>query len=316
MKRLLTYGLVAAILSLVACRESETVYIYPPSAMEDAQDFVNKFGPQKQSFKMSTSELPKTLTLSDGTLVTIPTSAIRKNGNYITGNFTVEILEMLKRSDYILGGINTNYTTGYPMHMDGILQVDILANDQFVDPVLGNVMDVRIPTVQGGNHVKITYADINYNGTGFTAWGPDMADVFSDVDQVAFSTLQIGWMSSGVFFRNDLPKGDLTVEVNGNPGDLATSRGRQGYTFVYFCPKGSKVAMQLHDEIGPDRVRANPNTIPVGVEGKVIAFSIKDRKFYYSEANLSTSTNSYVILDMDEVPVNELLTSIRELDSY
>jgi hypothetical protein len=316
MKRLLSYGLIAAVLSLASCRESETVYIYPPAPMNNAEDFVNKFGPQKQTFTLLTSELPKTISLNNGSKITIPQTAIQKNGNYVSGNITVEALEILKRSDVILAGINTNHLDGFLIDINGILQVEVLTGGKYVDHEMTNVMNVTIPSAQNGGHVKISNGDLNATGTGFTAWGPDMVDVFSDANEVAFNTLSMGWLNSGTFYGLDLPAGSLAVTLNNNPGELATSRGRQGYTFVYFCPKNSKVAMQLHITAGADKVKSIDNVIPIGVEGKVMAFSIKDRKFYFAERDITTSHTNNVSLDLSELAVDVLLNNIRGLDVY
>lgn len=315
MKRLLTYGLVALVLTLVSCRESETVYIYPPAPMNDAEDFVNQFGPKKQYFSMSTSELPKTVTLLNGTQVVIPQNAIQKNGNYVSGDLRIEVLELLKRSDIMLSGLNTNYINGYPLHVNGILQIEAFSGGKYADETITNLMSIKIPSANDG-HVKITYGDINTAGTGFTAWGPDMVDVFSDANEVSFSTLHMGWINSGVFFRDDLPAGDLVVELTNNPGELATSLGKQGNTFVYFCPENSNVAMQLYLPAVNGKIKSANDAIPVGIEGKLIAFSIKDRKFYYAESTISTSPYNLVILDMAEISVDVLLENIRSLDAY
>lgn len=316
MKKLLTYGLIAGVLSLAACRESETIYIYPPSPMDDAQDFVTKYGPELQTFSMFTTELPKTVTLNNGTKITVPHAAIQKNGNYVSGEITVEAYEMLKRSDIILGGINTNHFDGSPIESQGILSVNILSANKNADRNLLNLMSVSFPSGQAG-HMKISSGNTNANGTGCMAWGPDMLDsINSDGSVYSFQTMKIGWLNCGMYYAHDMASGNLTVTLENNPGNIASYRGEQGNTFVYFCPAGRKVAMQLHLPAGTDKVKSKDNMMPVGSTGKLVSFSVKDRKFYYAEKEINTTENGAETLVLAEVSIDVLLTKIRALDTY
>ncbi len=316
MKRFLTYGMIAGVLSFASCKERETIYIYPPSPMNNAEDFVNRYGPQKQQFTMNTDDLPKTVTLQNGTKITVPQTSIQKNGNYVSGTITLEAFEMLKRSDIILGGINTNHYDGSPVNSKGIVSVNVVAAGKTADQTLTNLMNISIPSAQGG-YMKISRGNPNGNGTGFMSWGPEMVDsINSDGNAYTFNTLKMGWINCGVFYLHEIPHGSLTVSLTNNPGEIATSRGESGNTFVYFCPKGSNVAMQCNVPSESGMVIVNDNKIPVGIEGRLIAFSIKDRKFYYGESSFTTSPVNEKSIELSELPSDELIGKIRELDSY
>lgn len=316
MKRFLTYGMIAGVLSFASCKESETIYIYPPSPMNNAEDFVNRFGPPKQQISMNTSELPKTITLLNGTKITVPQTSIQKNGNYVSGKITLEAYEMLKRSDIILGGINTNHYDGSPVNSKGIVSVNIVAGGHVVDQTLTNLMNISIPSAQGG-FMRISRGNPNANATGFMAWGPEMVDsINSDGSSYSFNTLKMGWINCGVFYMHDIATGSLTVSLTNNPGEIATSGGVSGNTFVYFCPKGANVAMQCSVPSESGVVIVNDNKMPVGIQGKLIAFSIKDRKFYYGERAFTTSQINQINVELSEIPSDDLILKIRELDSY
>lgn len=316
MKRFLTYGILAGVLSLASCKESETIYIYPPSPMNNAEDFVNKFGPPKQQISMLTTELPKTVTLLNGTKITVPQTAVQKNGNYVSGKITLEAYEMLKRSDIILGGINTNHYDGSPVNSKGIISVNIMAGDKPADQTLTNLMNISIPSNQAG-FMKISRGNPNANATGFMAWGPEMVDsINSDGSSYTFNTLKMGWINCGVFYMHEVATGSLTVSLTNNPGEIATCRGESGNTFVYFCPKGSNVAMQCSVPSESGTLIVNNVKMPVGVQGKLIAFSIKDRKFYYGERSFTASQINQVDVELSELSSDDLILKIRELDSY
>jgi hypothetical protein len=222
----------------------------------------------------------------------------------------------MKRSDIILGGVNTNHFDGSPIESKGMLYVNILSNNKNADATLKNLMDISIPSDQAG-YIKISGGNSNANGTGQLAWGPQMIDsINSDGSKYNFKTMSIGWLNCGSYYMHDNPKGTLTIKLHNDPGTLSTSRGATGNTFVYFCPKNSTVALQIYSDAGDDMVKTMDNVIPVGIEGKVIAFSVKDNKFYYGETSVVTTQNTVNGIYFAEVDVTDLLSKIKALNTY
>jgi hypothetical protein len=316
MKRLVFFGSVITLFFLGSCKKSEDVKVHVPGYLNNANDLVQKFGPQRQYFSMSTTELPQELTLTSGTVVKVPANAIQKNGDYVAGNLVVEVYEFMKRSDIILGGVNTNHYDGSPIESKGMMFINILSNNRSTDLTLKNLMDVSMPSGQGG-YIKICGGDLNAYGTGQLAWGPQMIDsINSDGSRYNFKTMSIGWLNCGSYYKHDDPKGTLTVTLNNNPGAMATSRGATGNTFVYFCPKNSSVTMELYTSAGTDMVKTMDNVIPIGMEGKLIAFSVKDNKFYYAESTITTAQSNMESLTLAETEVTTLLSKINALNTY
>jgi hypothetical protein len=315
MKRLLLLGLAGSLLLAASCRKSETVQVIVPGYVGNANDFVKKFGPQRQISALVTTELPQTIQLNNGTIVTIPANSIQRNGNYISGNISVEVTEYFKRSDIILGGINTDHYDGSPMDTRGILHVDILFNGNPVDKLLTNLMNVSIPATAGG-YIRISSGNTNVNGNQL-AWGPEMVDsINSDGSKFNFSTMRIGWLNCGTYYAGSNAKTTLAVKLTNNHGTMATHKGASGNSFVYFCPKNTMVAMQLYASAGENIVKTYDNAMPVGIEGRLIAFSIYDNKFYYSEKDITTTENSTETLNLAELSDTELVSKIVALDSY
>ena len=315
MKRLLILGLATSVL-FTACKKSESVQVQVPAYISDANTFVQKFGPQKQYHAMSTSELPKTITLDNGTKITVPAAAIQMNGNYIAGNLTVEALEFLKRSDIILGGVNTNHIDGSPIESKGMLSIDIIQNDKKADLALQNLMNVSIPSVNGG-YVKIIGGNANADGQGQMAWGPQMIDsINSDGSSYSFQTMMIGWLNCGSYFAHQNSMTTIKAMLTNNPGDMATGRGQTGHTFAYFCPKGSNVALQLYGTGSANEVSSKVSAVPMNIEGKLVAFSIKDNRFYYSEGTIVSGQKNLEVLNLAETDVVSLVNKIKELNTY
>src|SRR5690606_17085993 len=112
------------------------------------------------------------------------------------------------------------------------------------------------------------------------------------------------------------PKTTVTVQVNNNPGSFANFRGFSGETFVFFCAKGSNVAAQLYTPDGPNKVKSYDNMMPIGVEGKMLSFSIKDGRYYYAEQEITISASQAVILSLTETSEAQIQNAINSLDTY
>lgn len=316
MKKLMILGLITPFLLIASCKKSESIKVMVPGHVSDASDFVEKFGPKKQYYSMLTTDLPKTLILDNGSRITVPANSIQHNGNYVTGDVTVEVYEYLQRSDIILAGLNTNHIDGSPIESKGMLFIDILHNKESSDLTLKNLMNISIPATQAGN-MKICSGTTNANGSHQMAWGPQLIDsINTDGSSYNFQTMMIGWLNGGNYFAPGNTKGTFTVTLLNNPGTLATAKGEQGNTFVYFCPKGSNVAMQLNISAGADKVKTADNAMPLGIDGKLIAFSIKDNKFYYAESDINTANKNMELLSLTELDALALVAKIKELNSY
>src|SRR6478672_6540681 len=142
-----TSALLIVLLAFTACKKDKTDKV---SRAQNAKQFTETFGPQKQTLSFNTSELPKTLNLSGGTKITIQPNSFTINGSPATGAVTIEAFEMLKRSDILLSGTNTNHISGALLKSDGFIYINAKVNGVDVDKALAAPVRIAIPTARDG----------------------------------------------------------------------------------------------------------------------------------------------------------------------
>lgn len=307
----------SAIILFAACRKDRNL---PVNTANTTKEFAEKIGPKKQTISINATDLPKTVSLSGGTKITFPIGSLTKNGIPVTGEVTVIAYEMLKRSEVIMGGTNTNHISGAPLVSDGFIFIDVKANGESVDRNLAVPVKVRIPANREG--VTQLWEGVQ-NDEGQLAWqapkpanGAGQREVQSTQGEFAFDFGMLGWINCDVFWSYSNPKTTVRVEVLNNPGTLATFRGFSGETFVFFCAKGSNVAAQLYTPDGANKVKSYDNVMPVGEEGRLIAFSIKDGRYYFAKKEITITANQNESLTLAETTEAIVQSEISSLNNY
>ena len=312
--------LVCSLVSITACKKKkdDPNNVTTTSDMNNAKDFVEKYGAQKQTFNFNTSELPKTFTLAGGTQITLQPGSLTIAGVPVTGALTLEAYEVLKRSTAIFTGTNTNHVTGAPLISDGFFYLNIKQNETSVDEMMSLPYNVKMQTEREGEWTDIWIGDVNEQNQ--MIWQPPMnggGDSVKALDSVFnFSLRELGWVNCDVFYEYNNPKTTITVTTLNNPGAMATYLGGTGETFVLFCAQGENVVAQLYTPAGINTVKSYDETMPIGVTGRLFAFSIKDGKCYLAKQDVTISANMMSTLSLAEVTEEVLADEIEALDSY
>lgn len=293
-----------------------------------AKEFTDKFGAQKQIKEINASALPQTVTFIDGTKVTFPVGSLTKGGIPVTGNVTVEVLEVLKRSAVIFTGANTNHASGAPLASDGFIFIDVKSNGASVDQNLAVPVQIAIPAKRDGSTQLWVGVDQNDKPLAAAA-GNQMAwaaprkangqvanEVSAAQNAFTFNFGSLGWINCDVFYSYSNPKTTVRVEVLNNPGTMASFHSYSGETYVYFCAKGSNVVAQLYTPDGPSKVKSYDNMMPVGAEGRMFSFSIKDGKYYYAAQEITISANQNITLSLTETTEAAVQNAINSLNNY
>jgi hypothetical protein len=323
MKKLnLTYVVVAIIvLFSAACKKETANIIYSKSAKE----FAAFYGPETQTLKINGS-IANTFTLKGGTKITIPAGAIKLGGVAVTGEIKIDAMEVLKRSDVLFSGTNTNHISGAPLASDGFIYLNASVNGVKVDQALNAPINISIPAKRTGvtqiwEGVEKVGAD---NQMAWQAPGQNPAggglQIKREADAVGgtftFDMGNLGWINCDVFYSYSNPKTTTRVALVNNPGTMASFRAFSGETFVFFCAKGSNVAAQLYTPDGANQVKSYDNVMPIGVQGKYLSFSIKDGKFYYAELETTLVANQTITLTLVETTEAEVQNAINSLNNY
>ena len=321
-KSTLTPVLVAVLLAaFAACKKDKTDRT---GSVRSAKQFTEQLGSKKQTVSINASALPQTVTLAGGTKITFPAGSLTKNGRPVSGTVTVEAYEMLKRSQVLLSGTNTNHISGAPLQSHGFIYIDVKANGSSVDNNLAVPVTISIPA--NGQSFTQIWQGVQNDAQQMVWQNPPQnadgqggqRDVKGDVatDSFIFDFGNLGWINTDVFYSYSNPKTTVRVELQNNPGELATFRGFSGETFVYFCAKGSNVAAQLYTPDGPDKVKSYDDVMPVGVEGKFISFAIKDGHYYLAQKEATITANMSETLSLSETTQDAIQTAINALDGY
>lgn len=291
----------------------------------------------KQEITLNTNDLPKTLVLDNGVKITVKDGTFTKNGTPITGEFTLEVYEMLTPSSIIFSGTNTNYNGGSGnqyLETDGFIYVNAKQNGQYVDERLSKNMIISIPTNKEDGTgtelwVGVENAGENDNQFGWVdiserdiVWN-DMGEVSQEYSHVwsrngvfEFSFGKLGWCNCDVIWGQGKEKTTLTVELTGEVGELASYMGYSGDTFVFFCGKGAPIVAQLYTTVNATTVKSYDDTMPVGAEGKLIAFSVREGIFSFASQNITIEKDMKVTMELKKVSKNTLENEIKSIDSY
>jgi hypothetical protein len=326
----LTQLAVAAILALsvVSCRKEKS----NPFINADAtpQEFVESNAPKMQSQSINASALPQSVTFAGGTKINFPAGSLTIGGTPVSGNVTVSVIEVLKRSDVLFSGSNTNHISGAPLASNGFIYVDIKANGVSVDHNMAVPMKVSIPVKMAG--ATQLWEGVDQNGAALQpgaaaqmAWAAPRvgANGQGGVKEVGptgaafiFDFGTTGWINTDVFYSYTNPKTTVFVDLINNPGILSSFHSYSGETYVYFCAKGSNVCAQLYTVAGPNSVKSYDNVMPIGVQGKMLSFSIKDGKYYYAELETTIVADQHVSLTLTETTEAAVQAAINSLDNY
>ena len=298
------------------------------NTVNTAKEFMAKFGSQKQVKEINASALPQTLTFLDGTKIIFPVGSLTKGGIPVTGNVSVEVYEVLRRSAVLLSGTNTNHASGAPLESDGFIFVDVKSDGSSVDQNLAVPIKISIPTRKTSGYTQLWVGVDQADKPIVAAAGNQMGwaapraangqggkEVGVTASNFTFDFGNLGWINCDVFYSYANPKTTVTVDVVNNPGTFASFRGFSGETFVFFCAKGSNVAAQLYTPNGSG-VKSYDNMMPIGAEGRMLAFSIKDGRFYYAAVETTISANQNITLTLAETTEAAVQAAINGLDNY
>jgi hypothetical protein len=328
---LTSLALAALLFASTSCRKSTSSE--NNNAHKTAQEFINAVGPKTQTATVTLSATsPQSVTLSGGTIITIPVGALTIGGLPVTGPVTVIAMEVLKRSDVLLSGTNTNHFSGAPLASDGFIYVDIKSNGKSVDHNLAIPLQVSIPAKRTGATQlwegvnAATGAPLDSNKNAQMAWQqPKVAangangngkEIIPSGSFYNFNLGTTGWINCDVFYSYANPKTTVNVSLLNNPGTLSSFRAYTGETFVFFCAKGTNVCAQLYTTTGPNSVKSYDDSMPIGVQGKMMSFSIKDGHYYYAESEVTITAGLSLSLTLAETTEAQMQAALTSLDSY
>jgi hypothetical protein len=307
-----------AILS-TSCGKKETTRVTTPATIS-LKTFYEAYGTKKQTFTVNTADLPKEITLTGGTTITFRPNSFTKNGSLVTGDLSVEVIEVLKRSDMILSGTNTNYKDDM-LESKGFLYISVKSNGAEVDEDLKEPMYIMLPetTPSKINNIRtpLFQGNENSDGSGQFAWQLPAGDtLFAEgLQSEMFGWMKLKWVNCDEFTDLPEPKTSLHITVENAGWDLTKSLGLTGNCTIFFCPKGYNSAIKLYGTASPSTL-ITQNRIPIGMTGKLVMMMIKDGKHFFVQEEINVKPDVTHNLAAVEMNAEDLKKEVEKLNSY
>lgn len=334
MKKLLLSIMCIGIL-MVSCDDEDTRFHLENENVDEnyhAKEFIQESKEAlKQTKTINADELPKEIVLNEGTKLWIPKDVFTKNGEPISGDFTLEVYEMLKPSSIIFSGTNTNHISGSILESDGFIHIDVKQNGESIDKDLAGYIQVSIPTAKEGEGTQLWVGNENAGpDEDQFAWDDPEREEFANIENMQdggawtwagkgyfdFGITKLMWANCDILWNSTAEKTTVTVKITGQIGKLASYCAGEGDTYIIFCAKGTNVVAQLYTPVDDTTVMSYENTMPIGSKGKMIAFTVKAGIFSYSEQEITITADMQLTLDLKSVTKEVLEEKIKSLDNY
>ena len=129
MKKIILTAIVG-FMFLQSCKKPTPIYTNL-NKIETLQEELLQFAPQPKYSVVNASEVIS-ITTDKGNLITFPKNAfVDKNGNSITGNVEVSIIEITTKAEMILSNMPTNSDQG-PLESQGEFLVEVKQNNNIL----------------------------------------------------------------------------------------------------------------------------------------------------------------------------------------
>ena len=317
MKHVVFYAILLATFTFAGCElsnDDETVEVY------EAKDFIDEFS-ISQKRTLNTSNLPDTVITSQGSKYIIQPGTFTKNGNPVTGDFTVEIKEIRTRSEIVFNLTNTNHVSGEPLLSDGFFHINATQNGANLDKILANPISVEFANNSSRGYTRLwEAAGEPGNDDDPFAWTQDSTDSKQNFvegqEAFMFSIGKLGWYNCDIYWNDTEPKTTVTVNIAGITGSIAAFLGEKGSIHVFFCAKGDNVIAQFYNSAGPNSIKSYDDSMPIGREGKIFVVIFRNGNFYYGMENITISASQTVTLTVSENTKAFIQQQIAALDNF
>ncbi len=340
-------------LSILASCRKERTDIKTSNDLENVKAFFEANAPKYESFTIDASA-GGTLTTSKGTKINFP-AGIFKNGTgqIVTGNVTVEVKDILKASDMLLGNRPTSAGGGM-LESFGEMTVKASQNGQALQ-LRNDSARVRVPLAPkpaAGGQLRDIPMWRGDSAVSFTINGHDHENTSVTLTQTGYLPRGIDWNQNGNFATNNNdgtstfnldslnrwtncdalyndPRPKTTVlGYFANQWNPATSTSFMGGepSMLFFKVKQKNTMVKLYNKIinapaGKEGLLSYQNSFPIGIEGTFLAITFKDGKVYAEMKDVTVgapaSGKTYfpVSFSLNEVTEAQLLSLIQQLNT-
>ncbi len=109
----------------------------------------------------------------------------------------------------------------------------------------------------------------------------------------------------------------ITVDLPNNPGAIAGYQGSGGAnTYVLLAPQGANALVQLYTPNGNNQVSSLPNSIPLGINARLLAYSVVNGNYYIAQKDITTTAGMTESLTFAPSNAAALTAALNALNSY
>lgn len=290
-------------------------------------NFYAAAGPKAESFVIEAS-VERLVTLKSGTRITIPAGAFAVGGVAVkSGAVNVSISELPNRGAMALRGVNTMVGRQI-LITNGNLDMQANVAGRAVDRNLARPVRVQMADrVRNGRPLNLfegVNAAIPRAGQQFDWQQRDVAGQPADIAPVnnsfTFNWPTTGWCNPDWFWSNVVAGSTFTtlrVDLPNNPGPLSTYLGGSGNTTVLFVPQGRNIIIQLYTPTATG-VTSYGNDIPVGIAGRLLAYSVTSTGYFLATKDIVTSSTNPIVESLTFAPTTQagLTAALNALSTY
>lgn len=311
-----TFRLAAAIaiVAIASCKKDYNNIVTPttpPSTISSLQAFYDAHKPQPVTFNVDAAT-GGTFTTTQGTVVMVPANAFQtQSGGPVTGNVTIEFLDLYRKSDMLYCDKSTVLYYGPMLKSAGEFYIKATQNNQAVLMAPGQQIDVQQPLANAQLDTAMQ-AFGGLDSSGF-AWAPNPnMSVLWNQSGYLFSLYQFNspadsgsWCNSdNSSYFNAYPQTTLTLHPNDDPTEYETD------VFLVF----SGINSMVHVYRGYPVNDFPYYYAPTGLSCTVVAIGEKDGQLYASFTPITIGNNQTVNFSLSSISETDFQTQLTALN--
>lgn len=314
MKTTIRLAAAIAIVAIASCKKDYNNIVTPatpPTTISSLQAFYDAHKPQPVTFNVDATT-GGTFTTTQGTVVMVPANAFQtQSGGPVTGNVSIEFLDLYKKSDMLYCDKSTVLYYGAPLKSAGEFFIKATQNNQAVLMAPGQQIDVQQPLMNAQLDTAMQ-AFAGQDSTGF-GWIPDPNMMLAwNQSNYIFSLYQFStpadsgsWCNSdNSSYFNAYPQTTLTLHANDDPSEYHTD------VFLLFSGINSMVHVY-----GSFPITDFPYSYaPSGLSCTVVAIGAKDGQLYASFTPITIGNNQTVNFSLSAISETDFQTQLTALN--
>jgi hypothetical protein len=256
-----------------------------------------------QTFKVSANN-KIVIKGEQGTTIRIPENAfVDEKYNLVTGEISIELVEIYTKSDMILNNIQTT-SNGKLLETSGMIYIRAISKNVDVDLKKDEFYTIEFPTRNKQKDMNIFYGDTTSHNINWVQANSNFRSDYTyienqkELNKYIFNSTEFGWINCDRFIYQTETT-DLIVNTTDTLG-------------VNFCLvfKSINSVMNVSDRNGVIKFY----NVPVGQTADLIAFKRSSQKIFYASKTIEIKRNESIPITMSELTDKEFKERVKQFD--